>query len=64
MRKLDELSVDQEWLELIGIKNDRRMRSSELILRYFALRNSLDNYKKPLASFLTEFAKKNKEKRT
>lgn len=62
MRRLDELAQDQEWQKLIGIRNDKRMRSSELILRFFALRYALHDYRKPLAGFLTEFAKKNKDK--
>lgn len=56
MDRLDELGEFAPWQELSGIRDDRRMRGAELILRFFALSQALDNYQKPLASFLTQFA--------
>jgi uncharacterized protein with ParB-like and HNH nuclease domain len=62
MQEIDNLASDDEWQEFLGIKNDKRMRGAELILRFFALRFDLARYKKPLAGFLSEFAAKHKDK--
>jgi hypothetical protein len=56
MDRLDELGEYEAWQELSGIRDDKRMRGAELILRFFALTEALDRYQKPLASFLTQFA--------
>lgn len=56
MERLDELGEYEPWQELSGIRDDRRMRGAELILRFLALSQSLEAYQKPLASFLSQFA--------
>ena len=60
MDLLDELSEYEPWQELSGIRNDKRMRGAELILRFIALSTSLSSYQKPLASFLSQFASENR----
>jgi hypothetical protein len=60
MERLDELGKYEPWQELSGIRDDKRMRGAELILRFLALSNSLRAYKKPLASFLNQFASENR----
>lgn len=60
MDRLDELGDYDAWQELSGIRDDKRMRGAELILRFIALSTSLRQYRKPLASFLSQFASENR----
>lgn len=60
MDKLDEWGQYEPWQELCGIKDDKRMRGAELILRFLALSYNLEAYEKPLASFLNNFAQNNR----
>ncbi|MBZ9870897.1 DUF262 domain-containing protein [Mesorhizobium sp. BR1-1-9] len=61
MELLDELGEYEPWQALSGIKDDKRMRGAELILRFLALCFKLDEYEKPLASFLNKFAQNNRD---
>ena len=60
MLLIDELVKDKTWKKLIHIKDDKRMKSEELILRFFALTKNLENYQKPLSNFLNNYCEKNK----
>jgi len=60
MEKLDVWGRYDTWKTLSGIKDDKRMRGSELILRFLALTYDLRNYEKPLATFLNKFAQANR----
>jgi hypothetical protein len=60
MDKLDEWGEYERWQELSGIKSDKRMRGAELVLRFLALAFRLDEYEKPLATFLNKFAQANR----
>lgn len=60
MEKLDEWGRYGTWKSLSGIKDDKRMRGSELILRFLALTYDLPRYEKPLATFLNKFAQSNR----
>jgi hypothetical protein len=60
MEKLDEWGRYGTWKTLSGIKDDKRMRGSELILRFLALTYDLRRYEKPLATFLNKFAQGNR----
>ncbi len=64
MDRLDVCGQYPTWKNLSGIKNDKRMKGSELILRFLALTYQLENYEKPLASFLNKFAAKFKNGKT
>lgn len=55
MKLIDELVVEKSWKEVSGIHKDTRMRSAELILRYFALSDMLSEYRKPMSTFLNSF---------
>ena len=59
-RLLRELDDDQNWRKLNKMKKGEyyRMQKQELILRFFAFYNNLDEYKGGLASFLNEFMEK------
>ena len=51
---ISELNDYPAWRELFGKKNNR-LKDQELILRFFAMYNSLDRYSKPLKEFLNKF---------
>ena len=52
MEQIDTLTKFDKWQKAVGIKSDKRMKSGELILRYFAFRHNRTKYSKPLSSFL------------
>jgi uncharacterized protein with ParB-like and HNH nuclease domain len=60
MEILEELSQDEIWMEMTGTKNDKRMKSDELILRFLALYFNLENYRKPFLGFLNDFSERNR----
>lgn len=43
------------FLELLDIKVDKRMKAEELVMRFLALSQDFENYKKPLAGFINSF---------
>jgi len=59
LKAIDTLSEDKTWKTITGYKDDSRMKGSELILRFIALSQDLDNYKKPLKKFLNEYLSNN-----
>ncbi len=53
---LQELNKNNNWRKIFGSdKADVRQRDIELILRFFALSNNSNTYKKPMKDFLSEF---------
>lgn len=60
MKLLEELSSDKKWKLLSKTSRDKRMRSEELILRYFALIDSWRTYTKPMSSFITTYCENNR----
>lgn len=53
---LRQLAKDSNFRLLVGTKQPRkRMVDEELILRFFALRSRLENYRPPLKKFLNDF---------
>lgn len=56
MRALDRITKNAVWQRLSGIKLDKRMKSAELALRFFALRSARRSYSKPLSGFLDKFS--------
>jgi len=51
---LHELNQMERWREVFGRESSRR-KDQELILRFFAFRYSLDEYRRPMKEFLNEF---------
>lgn len=49
------------FLNALEIKNDKRMKAEELVLRFWALSENYGEYKKPLATFINSFADKNRK---
>ncbi|MBX8465003.1 DUF262 domain-containing protein [Deinococcus sp. RIT780] len=60
MEFIKQLANHKKWKSII-ITKENRMKSEELILRFFALHARVDNYKKPLTGFLNEYAESNKD---
>lgn len=60
MEGIDDLTKNETWKRLSGIKQDKRMKGAELILRFFAMRYNREKYEKPLSSFLDAFSATNK----
>lgn len=56
---ITELNDYSAWRELFGKKNNR-LKDQEMILRFFAMYKTLENYQKPLKEFLNKFNNKNK----
>jgi hypothetical protein len=57
---IEELSKEKLFQELTQTKNDTRMKCDELILRYFALANSWNNYSNPFVTYLNTFSENNR----
>lgn len=51
------LNGDQHWRSIFGQENDR-LKDQEFVLRFLALYFHGNQYKKPIAEFLTVFAKR------
>ena len=56
---LTELNKNESWRNLFG-NIHKRKRDEELILRFLALFYESDNYHRPMARFLNEFMKRNR----
>lgn len=51
---LKELNESKSWRAIYGNESSR-MKDQELILRFFALANNLENYSRPMKGFLNDF---------
>jgi len=51
-----ELKLDSHF----GSRKDKRMKAEELVIRYWALSESIGAYEKPLASFISTYAETNR----
>ncbi|SHI29383.1 DUF262 domain-containing protein [Algibacter luteus] len=57
------LNENEEWRNLLGQPYpDRRLRDIELVLRFFALHDNLENYKPSMREFLSNYQKTNSNK--
>ena len=56
---LKEMNETEEWREIFG-KRNRRLKDQDLILRFLALSEDYENYRRPMAEFLNFFVKKNR----
>lgn len=58
------LAVDvvknEKLLSIFEIKHDKRMKAEELVLRFWALNQGLEEYKKPLSIFINQFCERNR----
>lgn len=53
---LEDLNRDDAWRELFGPES-KRLRDREMILRFFAMLELRESYKKPMSSFLNRYMK-------
>lgn len=47
---------DERWRSVLHVGNNKRMKAEEFLLRFLAMHHRLDQYQKPLESFLNDFA--------
>lgn len=47
-------------LDFLEIKQNKRMKAEELVLRFWALNEDFDSYRKPLSIFINDFADRNR----
>jgi len=52
---------ESSFLSALEIKNDKRMKAEELVLRFWALSEGYDKYRKPLATFINNYSDKNRK---
>lgn len=57
---LFELNDNPKWRNIFGAKS-KRLKDVELILRFFAFKDALDQYERPMRKFLTDFMTTNRE---
>lgn len=57
---LFQLNKDEIWREMFG-RESSRLKDIELILRFFAFYENLENYKRPMKKFLTDFMTSNRD---
>ncbi len=60
LRLLQDLNTYTNWRSIFGPVN-QRMKDQELILRFFALYYNLEQYEKPLLTFLNKYMRDNRE---
>lgn len=60
MKLLESLGSQKEFKDLTGNVRDKRMKSEELVLRYFALSANWEQYQKPMNNFLSAFSEENR----
>lgn len=60
MKLTTELVKKSNLLSILEIKNDKRMKAEELILRFWALNEDIKGYKKPLSTFINTFCEANR----
>lgn len=59
---LDEVNRTDSWRQLLGrVEPDRRMKDIEMVLRFFALVNNWNSYKKPMKDFISAFMHDHKD---
>ncbi len=60
IERVDKLVKEPWWRELASQGSDQRMKSAELVIRFWAFRYEREQYKKPLDLFLNEFVKRHR----
>lgn len=57
---LGDLAEDSDWRSLYGPASTRK-KDEEIILRFLALHNALDDYGSPMRAFLDDFSKRHRD---
>lgn len=58
---IKQANGSESWRKVFGPENDR-MKDQELILRFFAMFENAESYKKPMSEFLNLYARKNQNR--
>jgi uncharacterized protein with ParB-like and HNH nuclease domain len=56
MNLATKAAKDVDFASVLEIKVDKRMKAEELVLRFWALAESFESYRKPLSGFINDFA--------
>lgn len=56
MNLATKVAAESKFPSLLDIKEDKRMKAEELILRFWALSENFGKYRKPLAGFINSYA--------
>ena len=57
---IGELANDKLFQDLTQTKNDNRMKADELVLRFFALKDTWESYTNPFVTYLNNYTDKNR----
>ncbi len=60
MDLVESLAARGEWIALLGLQDDKRMKSDELVIRFFALNEGWREYQRPLFAFLNAYCEQNR----
>lgn len=60
LRKASSVAKELKLENHFGSRKDKRMKAEELVIRYWALSEGIGAYEKPLASFISNYAEKNR----
>ena len=55
-----KVANETKFAQALDIKDDKRMKAEELILRYWALSENYEAYRKPLAGFINTYAEQSR----
>lgn len=55
-----EVADSSKFAEALDIKDNKRMKAEELIIRFWALSERFEKYRKPLAGFINSYAEENR----
>ena len=60
MSLASEVVKENDLLSLLEIKQDKRMKAEELVLRFWAMNEDFESYRKPLSIFINDFSENNR----
>lgn len=56
-----KVARETKFASFLEIKEDKRMKAEELIIRFWAMSESFDDYRKPLAAFINSFTERHRQ---
>lgn len=60
MDLVESLSTRKEWRALLGLRNDKRMKAQEFVIRFLAFNDEWRSYQKPLFAFLNKYCEQHR----
>lgn len=58
MKKVEDWAKNPNFVEMLSIQHEKRMKAQELVVRFLAFKYDLKSYKKPLSGFLNSSCEK------